>query len=103
MRLFVVLALVTWLPRLAWGDETFRCGSWLVATPLSVEQLLKKCGQPTSRQSSTEDVRTKVGAGGTQKIGTTTTEVWRYDRGAGNFPMIVTIVDGVIQSLTRGE
>jgi hypothetical protein len=102
-RIAAICALVTLVPAIALGDETFRCGSWLVSMPLSVKELIEKCGQPSSRQASSQDVRTKVGAGGTQKIGTTTTEIWRYDRGSDTFPMIVTIVDGVIQSLERGQ
>ena len=102
-RIAALCALAVLLPNLALPDETFRCGSWLVSMPLSVEELVKKCGQPSSKKVSTEDVRAKVGGGGTQKIGTATTEIWRYDRGSNSFPMIVTIVDGVIESLARGE
>jgi hypothetical protein len=98
-----ICVLAALVPKLALCDETFRCGSYLVSTPLSVTELIQKCGQPSSKQTSTGDVRAKVGGGGTQKIGTTTTEVWRYDRGSGSFPMIVTVVDGVIESITRGE
>ena len=102
-RLAAICALVALVPNIGLCDETFRCGSYLVSIPLSVSELLQKCGQPSSKQASTEDVRTKVGGGGTQKIGTTTTELWRYDRGSNSFPMIVTISDGVIQSLERGK
>ncbi len=102
-RLTAICALVALTPNIALCDETFRCGSWLVSTPLSVAELVKKCGEPTSKKVSTEDVRAKVGGGGTQKIGSTVTEVWRYDRGSNSFPMIVTITDGVVQSLSRGE
>lgn len=101
-RLVSVCALLALTPNIALS-ETFRCGSYLVSTPLSVAELIQKCGQPSSRQTSTEDVRTRVAGGGTQRVGTTTTEIWRYDRGSGSFPMIVTIIDGVIESLQRGE
>lgn len=101
-RLATVCALLALMPNIALS-ETFRCGSYLVSTPLSVAELIQKCGQPSSKQTSAEDVRTRVAGGGTEKVGTTTREVWRYDRGSGSFPMIVTIVDGVIESLTRGE
>ena len=102
-RMAAICALVALLPNVALCDETFRCGSWLVSTPLTVAELVQKCGQPASKKVSTEDVRAKVGGGGSQKIGTSTTEVWRYDRGSNSLPMIVTITDGVIQSLERGE
>jgi Protein of unknown function (DUF2845) len=97
-RVAAISALAILIPSIALCDE-FRCGSWLVSAPLPLPELIKKCGQPSSRQVSTQDVRTKVAGGGTMKIGATTTEVWRYDRGSGASPMIVTIVDGVIQSI----
>jgi hypothetical protein len=84
-------------PNIAACDEVFRCGSWLVSTELSVAELLQKCGEPSSRQVSTEDVRTHVAGGGTAKVGSTKTEIWRYER------MTVTIVDGKIQSIERGK
>ena len=96
-----ICALVTMAtPKSAACDELFRCGSWLVSSQTSVAELLQKCGEPSSRQVSTEDARAHVVGGGTQKVGTTTTEIWRYDRGS---KMIVTIVDGTIQSIERGK
>ena len=102
MRLAAAIcALVTMAtPKSATCDELFRCGSWLVSSQTSVAELLQKCGEPSSRQVSTEDARAHVVGGGTQKVGTTTTEIWRYDRGS---KMIVTIVDGNIQSIERGK
>jgi hypothetical protein len=102
MRLAAAIcALVTMaMPKSAACDELFRCGSWLVSSQTSVAELLQKCGEPSSRQVSTEDARAHVVGGGTQKVGTTTTEIWRYDRGS---KMIVTIVDGNIQSIERGK
>src|SRR5579863_5271638 len=102
MRLIATFcALVTMAtPKIAVCDEQFRCGSWLVSTQTSVAELLQKCGEPSSRQVSTEDARAHVVGGGTQKVGTTTTEIWRYDRGS---RMLVTIVDGNIQSIERGK
>ena len=98
-----VCALIILAPSIAACDELFRCGSWLVSSELSVAELLQKCGEPSSRRVSTEDVRTHVVGGGTEKVGTTTTEIWRYDRGSGAAAMIVTIVGGKIQSIERGK
>jgi hypothetical protein len=96
-----ICTLVTMVtPRIAACDEQFRCGSWLVSTQTSVAELLQKCGEPSSRQVSTEDARAHVAGGGSQKVGTTTTEIWHYDRGS---KMLVTIVDGTIQSIERGK
>jgi hypothetical protein len=102
MRLIATFcALVTMAtPKIAVCDELFRCGSWLVSTQTPVAELLQKCGEPSSRQVSTEDARSHVARGGTQKVGTTTTEIWRYDRSP---KMIVTVVDGNIQSIEQGK
>jgi|SRR5580658_5283242 Protein of unknown function (DUF2845) len=80
-------------------SETFRCGSWLVSADTTVSELLRKCGRPSSQQSSTQDVLNERGI----KVGTSTTEVWRYDRGSMAAAMIVTIVDGQIHSMERGK
>ena len=78
--------------------ETMTCGSWIVSPETTVEDLLKKCGPPTSRQVSTEDVRAR-GPAGSFKVGETTTEKWIYQRGSLSFTMVVTIVDGEVKSI----
>jgi hypothetical protein len=82
-------------PAICGADGFFRCGNWLVSADLSVAELVKKCGVPSSKESSTEDVHIFNG----EKVGTSTTEVWRYDRGSRAAPMVVTIVDGQIRSI----
>jgi hypothetical protein len=100
MRLTTTIcAFLVTVPGLCISDETFRCGSWLVTADSSVSELLRKCGKPSSQQVSTQDVRNEHGV----KVGTSTTEVWRYDRGSTAAAMIVTIVDGQIQSMERGK
>ena len=83
------------------ADESFRCGQWIASSEMSVEELLSKCGSPTSRSSSTEDVLARNKYGLMQKIGETRVQVWTYDRGATAPPMVVTIVDGRIKSIER--
>jgi hypothetical protein len=83
------------------ADESFRCGKWIASSDMSVEELLAKCGTPTQRASSTEDVMARNQYGLMQKIGETTVMTWTYDRGATAPPMVVTIVDGRIKSIDR--
>lgn len=98
MRVIAAMcALLVVVPRICVSDEFFRCGTWLASADMSVADLLKKCGEPSSRQISTENV---YGARG-YKVGTTTIEKWRYDRGSRAAPMMVTIVDGQIRSMKR--
>lgn len=78
--------------------ETMTCGSWIVSPEVTVAELLKKCGPPTSKEISTEDVRAH-GPSGAVKVGDTTTEKWIYQRGSLSFTMVVTIVDGEVKSI----
>jgi hypothetical protein len=94
-----ICALLVIVPSIGLSDESFRCGTWLVSADMSVADLLKKCGKPTSQEASTADVRNEHGV----KVGTSTTEIWRYERGSTAAPMIVTIVDGQIQDIERGK
>jgi hypothetical protein len=96
-------AVVALLPLAASADETFRCGQWIASSGMSVPDLLKKCGEPTSKTRETSDVRTRNANNGlVVKVGETTTETWTYDRGA-NQAMVVTIIDGRIKSIVRAK
>jgi len=87
---------------LAVSAETFRCGKWIVDEDISREELLQKCGTPTSRDSRIEDVRAPNGyTGGNTKVGETVIETWVYDLGAGKSPMVVTLVDGQVKKIER--
>jgi hypothetical protein len=84
--------------------EGFRCGQSLVSEDSTVEEVLAKCGEPTTRSVEVIDVYGPAASGsGRVKRGTSTIETWTYDRGSQSFPMIVTIVDGRIRSMERGE
>jgi hypothetical protein len=96
----VLVAALLVLPMTASADETFRCGKWIASSDMSVEELLAKCGEPTSRESSTEDVLARNQFGLMVKVDEVARETWIYDRGA-NPAMVVVIVDGRIKSLER--
>ena len=97
----LVLAAALLLPVAASADETFRCGKWIASSAMTVAELTGKCGEPTSRESRTEDVKARNNnVGLMMKVGETTVETWTYDRGA-NPAMVVIIVDGQIKSIDR--
>jgi len=85
------------------GAETFRCGQWIASPDMSVEELLEKCGEPTTKTVEVVEVRASNVHGGTMNRGTVTVETWTFDRGSQSFPMVVTIEDGVIKRMDRGE
>ena len=95
MRLPIVMyAIAAFAPGVAACDE-FRCGHWLVNSETSLTALLAKCGEPTSRTVSTQNVLNAAGA----PVGLTTREVLRYDRGPRANAMIVIVVDGAIERI----
>jgi len=94
-----ICALLVLVPGVCLSDGFYRCGSSLVSADMSVAELREKCGKPSSQQVSTQAARNEYGV----KVGTSTTEIWRYERGSRAAPMIVTIVDGKIQSIQGGE
>jgi hypothetical protein len=81
-----------------------RCGKWVVSEDTDPQELLSKCGDPTSKRSETSEVRRPNARGaGTFAAGTTTTEYWYFDRGPGAFRMVVIVVDGKIKSIDRAR
>lgn len=91
----IVGVLLAMAPTAGLCDGYYRCGSWLVSSDTPLAELLKKCGEPTSKQVSIEDVTGEYG----QKLGTTRVETWRYDRGSRAAAMIVKVVDGKLESI----
>ena len=84
--------------------ETFRCGQWIASPDMSVEELLEKCGEPSAKTVEEIDIYGPAVSGtGRVKRGTSTVEKWTYERGSQLFAMVVTIVDGEIKGMDRGE
>ena len=102
MKFRNAIAAVLLLPPLAVSAETFRCGQWVISSDMTLEELSKKCGAPTSHESRTEDIMVRNrNLGLMVKNGVTTIETWVYDRGSQAAPMVVTIIDGRIKSIER--
>ena len=76
------------------ADDTFRCGSKLVDTTLSRDEVRRYCGEPTS--TTEEDIPQQVRrANGTTFVsGTIHVETWTYDRGSSSFPAVLRFEDG---------
>ncbi len=103
MKVLPAMVVASLLP-LAASAETFRCGKWIIDDATRREDLLHKCGPPTSHSSRVDDVRApNQYTGGNTKVGETVIETWIYNRGNGAAPMVVTIVDGRITKIVRQE
>ena len=101
MRTFGLIAALTLITGIAQADETIRCGKWVVTSSLTVAELVQKCGEPTSKETTEEEVWARNVNGGSRRVGTTVVESWIYDRGSQAAPVKVTIVDGKIRSIER--
>jgi Protein of unknown function (DUF2845) len=66
------------------------------ATP---EEVLQKCGPPSSKESRTEDLRAVNAGGASYKHGEITVETWRYDRGTQKAAAILEIREGKVVSI----
>jgi hypothetical protein len=98
----LIAAVLMLLPLSAWSNENFRCGKWIASSDLSVEELTQKCGPPTHREVTTQDVLVRNRNNGLMvKVGESQVETWIYDRGTTAPPMVITIVDGRIKSIER--
>lgn len=94
--IFIVLI----LPCARATAETLRCGSSLVQEGDDAFSVVAKCGEPTQRTTITQPVYASSADGGTFPTGQVAyTQVWHYDRGPMQFPVIIKIVDGVVQSI----
>ena len=90
--LLIVAALIASSPAFS---ETLRCGSSLVQPGVTVGFVQEKCGPPKSRETFSEPVMARRANGTAYEVGTTSKEVWRYQRGNGSFPALLTFEGGV--------
>ena len=79
--------------------ETLRCGSSLIQEGATAGAVLEKCGEPGAKETFTEPVFVRRVDGTTYQSGTTSREVWRYKRGSGQFPAVLTFEMGVLKKL----
>jgi hypothetical protein len=57
----------------ALADDTFRCGNRLIEPGITRAEVLKLCGEPTSKTVEVQDVRS-----GTRVVGSTEVQRWTY-------------------------
>ncbi len=60
------------------ADDTLRCGSKIVRTGMTMTEVKKYCGNPSSTSIEVQDVHA-----GPRVVGTTQIHTWRYDRSSG--------------------
>jgi uncharacterized protein DUF2845 len=79
--------------------DTLRCGSSLIQEGDTQGYVQDKCGEPESKQTYTEPVLARRENGTSYEVGTTSKDVWRYKRGNGSFPAVLTFEKGLLKKL----
>ncbi len=79
--------------------EMFRCNGSIVATGLTMPEVIARCGEPESRDVSTVPIRARGRHGASYIVGAAAIEHWLYRRKAGQFPAFLTFDHGRLRSI----
>jgi hypothetical protein len=80
---FMILSACLFAAEVA-AEETVRCGSKIVRVGMTSAEVLKYCGEPSSREVEEHDVRS-----GGRAVGTTQLHIWTYKRGTVGNPKVL--------------
>lgn len=75
--------------------ETLRCGSKIVDTGMSMDEVKKHCGNPSSSSIEEQDVRS-----GNRVVGKTQVHTWLYNRGSGQNTAVLVFDQEKLMSIT---
>lgn len=93
MRAALVIALlIAALPAAA--EDTLRCGSKIVRTGMTMAEVRKYCGNPTSMAVEEQDVRS-----GPRVVGKTEMHIWTYRRSSGQRTAILQFDQDKLKSI----
>ena len=82
-RSAVFLLLVLYAGAGLTAGDTIRCGSKIIKTGMTTADVLKYCGEPSSREVEEHEVRS-----GNRVTGTTQLNRWIYNRGSTGKPVV---------------
>jgi hypothetical protein len=71
----IFLSILLFLAGSAIADDTLRCGSKIVRTGMTMTEVKKYCGNPSSTSIEVQNVHA-----GPRVVGTTEIHTWRYNR-----------------------
>jgi hypothetical protein len=78
------------------ADDTIRCGNKIVRTGMTTADILKYCGEPSSKEVEEHAVRS-----GNRVTGTTQLNLWTYKRGFGGKPVVFEFDQDKLLSIKR--
>ena len=96
-RSLLILLLVLFSTPVDAAGQTLRCGSKIVKTGMSMQEVLNYCGEPSSKEIEEHVVRS-----GNRITGTTELHIWTYNRPSGQPPAVLEFdVDKLMNIKTR--
>lgn len=99
MRTIIAMCALLLSASAAHAEDTIRCKSALVRVGMSESEVVARCGEPRHKDVESVPVRAGRRNGGSHVIGTTQIVRWTYDRGAGQFPALLTFEDGELKRI----
>ena len=96
-RMCALVLLMIPLASAAQADDGMRCDSRLVTVGMSEDEVVGRCGPPTSADRRQIRWRTRYG------IACTIIDTWVYDRGVQEFVRTVTFTDGTLRDVAVGD
>ena len=73
-----LLTALLFMTAIAYADDTLRCGGKIVQTGMTMTEVKKYCGNPSSTSIEEHDVHA-----GPRVVGKTEIHTWRYNRASG--------------------
>lgn len=90
----LLLLMITVSSAVQSADTTLRCKGKLIRAGTDVNEVLRHCGNPDAKTVEQRPVFS-----GNRQTGTYEVEFWRYDRGTGQWPAVLEVEAGVLQSI----
>ncbi len=91
----IILAAILFLTSSAYAEDTLRCGGKIVQTGMTMEEVKKYCGNPSSTAIEEQDVHA-----GPRVVGKTQIHFWRYDRASGQRTAVLEFDQQKLMSIT---
>lgn len=93
-RIVIVVLLATVLAASSANADSFRCGGKIVRAGMTMDEVRKACGKPTTTSIEEHDVRA-----GNRVVGTTQIHTWRYRRSSGQRTAVLQFDGGEVKSI----
>ncbi len=94
MKAAILIALL-WATSSAIADDTLRCGSKIVRTGMTMAEVKKYCGNPSSTSIEKQNVHA-----GPRVVGKTEIHTWRYNRSSTQRTAVLEFDQEELKSIT---